>query len=65
MRTPHRIDFDDIKRQTDMAYLIVVGNTEYWIPKSQIGEMERTGGRFSSKGWMEIPEWLAIEKSLV
>lgn len=60
-----QIDFDAIKVTTEDAHLVVVGDKEEWIPKSQIGELERTGGRFSSKGWLTIPEWLAIEKGLV
>lgn len=60
-----RIDFDDLKCQTDLAYLIVIDDEEYWIPKSQVDDKELTGGRFSNKGWLTIPEWLAVEKNLV
>ena len=39
---PVRIDFDGIKASTDAAILIFVGEAQYWIPKSQIGELEKT-----------------------
>lgn len=62
---PVRIDFDMIKAGSELAILIIVGGEQYWIPKSQIGELEKKSGRFASGGHLTIPEWLAIEKELV
>jgi len=59
-----RVDFDEVKAQTDAAVLIRIAQDEYWIPKSQIGEMEKKPGRFASGGWLTIPEWLAEKKDL-
>ncbi len=52
----------EIKRETEKAYLVNDGETETWIPKSQIDEeMEVNGGAVV----LAIPGWLAEEKELV
>lgn len=65
LHNPIKIDFDLIKASSDLAILIIVGEGKYWIPKSQIGELEKKSGRFATGGHLTIPEWLAIEKELV
>lgn len=65
LHNPIRVDFDGIKASSELAILILVGEDKYWIPKSQIGELEKKPGRFASGGHLTIPEWLAIEKELV
>ena len=59
-----RIDFDSVVAGSEDAIKIDVGGQQEWIPRSQIGEMEKKGGVFSSKGWLMIPEWLAIDRGL-
>ena len=53
--------FAEVKWETDAAYLFSDGGNEFWCPKSQILEMERSGDGYDVK----IPEWLAIEKGIV
>ena len=65
LHNPVRVDFDSIKASSELAVLIIVGEDKYWIPKSQIGELEKKTGRFATGGHLTIPEWLAIEKELV
>ena len=52
----------DLKYETDKAYLIVKGDQEYWLPKSQV-ETDCTVPQ--NGGTIYVPEWLAIEKGLV
>lgn len=54
-------DEENEDRETDLAWLFVIGDDEVWIPKSQIEKEER--GRLGD-GTVWIPEWLAIEKGL-
>ena len=51
----------DMIRQKPLAILFTDGDTEAWIPKSQILRMKRMGG---STHEVVIPEWLAVEKGL-
>ena len=53
----------EIKGETDMAFLVSDGDTQVWIPKSQIENPEDCIlGKTST---IEIPEWLALEKELI
>jgi hypothetical protein len=54
-----QIEYDDIVAETPSAILISIDDRDVWIPKSQI--------EFHNKDscYMEIPEWLAIDKELV
>jgi len=58
------VEFDAVKASTDKAVLILVDGEEYWIPKSQIGDLYENEGRFATGGSLTIPEWLAEEKGL-
>lgn len=51
------IYFDEIIRETDMAYLLAIDDEEVWLPKSQC--------KMTETRVAELPEWLAIEKGLV
>lgn len=63
---PCRIDFDEIEATTDDAILIAIDLEKVWIPRSQILDEEDddfpVGG---GSGWLEIPEWIALEKGLI
>jgi hypothetical protein len=50
------IEIDGIKAETDKAYLVVIGKTEAWVPKSQV---ELSGLELT------LPEWLAMDKGLI
>lgn len=53
------IDFDEIKHQTDNAWLLIIDKKEVWFPKSicQIDDPK--------ENIICVPEWMAIEKGLV
>lgn len=46
--------------ETDLALLVEWDNDRFWLPKSQVEELDR------NENWivLEIPEWLAIERGL-
>jgi hypothetical protein len=52
----------EILHETENALLVVSGEVEAWIPKSQIEDMTNL-----SNGLFEIviPEWIAEDKNLV
>lgn len=59
-----RVYFDAIKIKTDRALLLDLGeNDELWIPISQITDREESD--LYDCTWIDIPEWLAIEKKVV
>lgn len=55
------LDVDEIKRETDKAFLVVIDGEEVWLPKSQVSNSDDY-----SEGdvdcCMSITEWLANEK---
>jgi hypothetical protein len=53
------LEFDDLKAETDKAYLVEIDGDEYWIPKSQVEDID--------EGAMviEMTEWIALEKGLI
>jgi hypothetical protein len=52
----------EVLRETEAAYLIHDGNTEAWIPKSQISDISEGLGQITS---IFIPEWLAEKNDLL
>ena len=56
---PVVIDFDEIKHETELAYLFVIDDNEVWLPKSQCLTLDVEARE------VEIPEWLAVDKGLV
>jgi hypothetical protein len=56
----------EIKRETDMAYLVSDGDQDQWLPKSQV-EMDSEGESVGPGDTVvfTMPEWLAIEKGFV
>jgi len=55
----------EVINRTDLAYLLNDGDSEEWIPKSQMSNENifyKDGVEYID---FEIPEWLAKEKGLV
>jgi hypothetical protein len=52
----------EMKHETDGAYLFTDGVDEWWIPKSQVLEMEYIQ---NSDYELTIPEWLAVQKDMI
>lgn len=68
--------FDRVKHVAEKAVLFLLGEEEYWIPKSQIEEddrdIEKSVTRQDDKGvtyydpvTISITEWIAKKKELV
>jgi hypothetical protein len=53
----------EIKRETPAAFLVSDGDSDQWIPKSQV-KMDQDGGPGDTVVFT-MPEWLAIEKGFV
>jgi hypothetical protein len=54
--------YAELVRRTENAYLFSDGDNEFWIPKSQVIEMEKMGG---SDYEVTIPYWLAKAKEII
>jgi hypothetical protein len=55
------LEVDEIKKETDKAFLVVVDDEEVWLPKSQIanpGDYNKGDKNCS----ISVREWLAKEK---
>jgi hypothetical protein len=52
------LDYDSVEDETSKAYLVRIEGDDYWLPKSQIGEMN------ADDYTIELPVWLAKEKGL-
>ncbi len=48
----------ELKHETDMAYLVDAGFGAYWVPKAKAEYDPDTKE-------LTLPEWLAIERSLI
>lgn len=63
------VTFDDVLviHATELAILCEIDDEEVWIPKSRIedSDFDVKRARPGNHGFIEIPEWLAIEKELV
>jgi hypothetical protein len=57
------LDVDEIKRETDKAFLLVIDGDEHWIPKSQISEPDdyEVGDKNLT---VSVTEWIAEQKEL-
>ena len=56
----------EIKRETDLAYLVFDGVNEVWIPKSQIIDKQAAGSRLDDHNYeFTVPRWLATEKGII
>jgi hypothetical protein len=50
------VAYDEVRHETDKAYLFVIDTEKIWIPKSQISHM--------NDDTFVIPRWLAEENGL-
>ncbi len=48
--------------ETELAYLVNDGDTEDWLPKSQVRDKEHLRDDFYA---LLIPEWFATEKGFI
>ena len=53
-----RIQYDELKRSTEQAYLFRIDGEDIWLPKSQASVYEK-------KKVVYIPEWLAMKADLI
>jgi len=53
-----RVEFDELEKETESAFLIAIDSEQIWIPKSQ-------SRIYYKKKCVYIPEWLALEKGLI
>jgi len=51
----------ELLRETPAAFLVTDGETECWLPKSQIRVVDREGKMLTV--W--VPEWLARNEGLI
>jgi len=52
------IEFDRLVENRSLAICVEIDRKKYWLPKSQIDFREWSK-------FVEIPEWLAVEKGIV
>lgn len=52
------VNYDSLEGETDLAWLLDMGDDKCWFPKSEceLDEQDRT---------VQVPVWLAVEKGLV
>ena len=55
------VDFDVLIHETSGAYLLLICDSQVWIPKSQVHELFEDGDGKT----VIIPEWLATAKDLI
>lgn len=57
------VDADEIKRETEKAFLVVIGDEECWLPKSQVDNASQyeAGDKDVT---LSITEFIAREKGL-
>lgn len=57
------LDVDEIKRETNKAFLLVIDGEEHWIPKSQIADPDEyeVGDKNLT---VSVSEWIAEQKEL-
>ena len=53
------LEYTEIKHETPKAYLLLIGEHEHWIPKSQVKGMDMEARK------VELSEWICIQKGLV
>ena len=53
------LDFDELKHETEKAYLFVIDEEEVWIPKSVCEEVDE------ELNIVEIQEWFAEQEGLI
>jgi hypothetical protein len=54
--------YAEMKNETEAAYLFSDGVDEFWIPKSQVSEINHIKGNDYE---VTIPVWLAADKGII
>ena len=52
-----------IKRETDTAFLVVIADEEYWIPKSQVADADDYGEGDDGLT-LSVTEWICEQKGI-
>ena len=52
------IEYDELEKETESAFLITIDSEKIWIPKSQ-------ARHYDANKKIYIPEWLANKKGLI
>jgi len=60
----HHLDVDEIKAETDKALLLVIGDEEFWIPKTQI-ESPDDYKKGDKNCTVSVTDWIARQKGLL
>ena len=55
------LDVDEIKKETNAAFLIRIEGEEYWLPKSQIADADDYE-EGDCDVTLSVTEWIATEK---
>ena len=58
------LDVDTIKRETDRAFLVVIGDEEVWLPKSLVSDADDYE-EGDEDVCLSVPEWFASKEGLV
>ena len=60
----HHVQVDEIKAETDKAFLFLIDGEEYWVPKGQLADPDdyEKGDKDCE---IAITEWIAREKGLL
>lgn len=57
------VEVDRIERETDAAFLVIIDNDQFWLPKSQIADADDYNAG-DEDVTLSITEWIANEKGL-
>lgn len=57
------LDVEEVKRETDKAFLVVIDGEQVWIPKSQIDSPDDYE-EGDTNCTISVTEWIANEKGL-
>ena len=58
------VQVDGVLQDREKSLIVIVGDREVLIPKSQIGETSEVKGE-GDKGLLLIPRWLARDRRLI
>jgi len=51
------IDYDEIAKETELAFCFKIGDDEIWVPKSVVEGIDEST--------VEVREWFVVDKGLV
>lgn len=58
------IEVEEVKAETELAFLFVINGEESWVPKSQVEDADDIEKGFSGIE-VEVAEWFAEKEGLV